>query len=309
MASPKSVRPRKRAMNTRPLAAIATFLSIGGAAAAENAVERGGYLVNTIIACGNCHTPKDANGQPILSRALSGGLTFETPNFSGTASNITPDLETGIGSWSDADIKLALTKGVRPDNARLPGVPLSDVMPTHFYKALLPRDADAIVAYLRTVPPVHNEVPPPNYKRQADPAPYPDAEIGFTQSSLDNHVRQGAYLATLGHCMGCHTPRTKGVSDFKNGLGKGGTRFSQATVRGYPTAWKGSVASNITSHPQAGIGAWTDAEVKRALAQGTARDGRELETPMKDHTSYFRGMTDEDLNSLVAWLRTVPPLE
>jgi hypothetical protein len=109
--------------------------------------------------------------------------------------------------------------------------------------------------------------------------------------------------------MGCHTPRIKGVSDFKSGLGKGGSRFNHSTVKGYPSAWKGSIASNITSHPQAGIGAWTDAEVKRALAFGTARDGRELETPMKDHTAYFRGMTDEDLKSLVAWLRTVPPLE
>jgi mono/diheme cytochrome c family protein len=295
-------------MSVPPIAAIAMYWLIG-AATAEDPVERGRYLVNTIIARGNCHTPKDANGQPILSRDLSGGLTFETPNFSGTASNITPDIETGIAGWSDADIKRVLTTGVRPDNARLPGVPLSDVMPTHFYKALLPRDADAVVAYLRTIPAVHNEVPPPDYKRQANPAPYPDAETGFTTASLDNQVSRGAYLATLGHCMGCHTPRIKGVSDFKNGLGKGGSRFNQSTVKGYPSAWKGSIASNITSHPQAGIGAWTDAEVKRALAYGITRDGRELETPMKDHSAYFKRMTDEDLNALVAWLRTVPPLE
>jgi mono/diheme cytochrome c family protein len=63
------------------------FLLVGGGASAETAVDRGRYLVTTIIACGNCHTPKDANGQPILSRALSGGLSFDTPNFSGTASN------------------------------------------------------------------------------------------------------------------------------------------------------------------------------------------------------------------------------
>jgi len=115
----------------RPIAWLAAFLLVSGGAAAETAVERGGYLVNTIMACGNCHTPKDANGVPILSRALSGGLSFDTPNFAGTASNITPDRETGIGNWSDADIKLALTGGARPGNARLPGVPLADVMPFH----------------------------------------------------------------------------------------------------------------------------------------------------------------------------------
>jgi len=66
-------------------------------------------------------------------------------------------------------------------------------------------------------------------------------------------------------------------------LGKGGRRFGPALVKGYPSAWQGAVASNITSHPQAGIGAWTDLEIKRALTQGIARDGRELKTPMKDH--------------------------
>jgi mono/diheme cytochrome c family protein len=309
MINPTSLRPRNWLMPLRLMVGFTAFLLVGGGASAETAVDRGRYLVTTIIACGNCHTPKDANGQPILSRALSGGLSFDTPNFSGTASNITPDLETGIGRWSDADIKLALTTGVRPGDARLPGVPLSDVVPSHFYKVLLPRDADAIVAYLRTVSRVRNEVPPPNYKRQATAAPYPDAEIGFTPSSLNDQVRRGAYLATLGHCMGCHTPRTKGLSDFRNSLGKGGNRYEPAYVKGYPSAWQGSVASNITSHPQAGIGAWTDADIKRALTQGSARDGRELNTPMKDHIPYFRGMTDEDLNSLVAWLRTVPPLE
>jgi hypothetical protein len=73
--------------------------------------------------------------------------------------------------------------------------------------------------------------------------------------------------------------------------------------------WKGSVASNITSHAKAGIGAWSDEDIKRALTQGIAVGGRELDTPMKEHTFYFRKMTDEDINALVAWLHTVPPLE
>jgi hypothetical protein len=52
-----------------------------------------------------------------------------------------------------------------------------------------------------------------------------------------------------------------------------------------------------------------DFERKRALTHGISRDGRELDTPMKDHAPYFRGMTDDHLNAIVAWLRTVPPLE
>jgi mono/diheme cytochrome c family protein len=293
----------------RMLAGLTLSLLQAELACADKAIERGSYLVNTIIACGNCHTPKDAEGLPIKLRDLSGGLSFETPNFSGTASNITPDIETGIGGWTDEAIKKAITEGVRPANARLPGVPLSDLMPSHFYKALLPSDAEAIVAYLRTVPPVRNEIPSPNYKGLANPAPYPDAENGFKENSLDDPSMRGAYLAAIGHCMGCHTPRIKGISDFKNGLGKGGSRFSIALVKGYPSAWHGAVASNITSHPEAGIGAWTDAEIKRALTTAISRDGRELNTPMKDHCRYFSGMTEEDLSALVAWLRTVPPLQ
>ncbi|WP_369335501.1 c-type cytochrome [Bradyrhizobium sp. CSS354] len=113
----------------------------------------------------------------------------------------------------------------------------------------------------------------------------------------------------MGHCMGCHTPRTQGISDFTNSLGKGGSRFSIALVKGYPSAWQGAIASNITSHPQAGIGAWSDTEIKRALTTGISRNGRELNTPMKDHCRYFCGMSESDLSALVAWLRTVPPLE
>lgn len=307
--SPMSLCPPGWQAISWPIAGLSAFLMLIGDAAAETAAERGGYLVNTIMACGNCHTPKDANGQPVAARALAGGLSFDTPNFAGTASNITPDLETGIGKWSDADIKAALTEGARPGHARLPGVPLADVMPFHFYKALLPRDADAIVAYLRAIPPVRNDVPNPSYKASANHDPYPDAETGFTEASLGDKVRRGAYLVTLGHCMGCHSPRARGISDYKNGLGKGGRRFSPATVKGYPGAWQGAVANNITSHPQAGIGAWTDSEIKRALTHGVARNGRELDTPMKDHAPYFRGMTDDDLDATVAWLRTVPPLE
>jgi mono/diheme cytochrome c family protein len=127
-------------------------------ATAESPAERGLYLVSTIMACGNCHTPRDVDGRP-LDKALSGGLTFTTPAFVATAPNITGDVETGIGGWSDAEIKRALVLGTaarsRPPRRRAAG----GIMPASFYKALLPNDLDAIVAYLRTVKPVRNEVP------------------------------------------------------------------------------------------------------------------------------------------------------
>ena len=119
---------------------------------AQAPVERGKYLVNTILTCQNCHTPKGERGAPIFERDLSSGLSWDEPPFKVTASNITQDKETGIGSWSDADIKKALQKGERPN-----GVQLAAIMPSDFYEILTPGDLDAIVAYLRTVKPVKQD--------------------------------------------------------------------------------------------------------------------------------------------------------
>src|SRR5437868_2196088 len=117
-----------------------------GPAFAQTPTEHGSYLVNTILACGNCHTPKAPDGSPAAAKELSGGgLTFTTPAFNTTAANFTPDRETGIGNWTDAEIKRALTDGTRPLHAR-GGAPLAAVMPANFYKAILPSDLDAIVS-------------------------------------------------------------------------------------------------------------------------------------------------------------------
>src|ERR1700723_3154494 len=244
------------------------------AAMADSALERGDYLVNTILACGNCHTPRDANGAIIKDKALSGGRVFSTPAFVVTTSNITPDPETGIGSWSDAEIKRALIEGIRPEHHRLPGVPLAAIMPANFYKALLPEDLDAIVTYLRSVKPVRNEIADPVYKAPIHRDLYPDAENGFNKAMFTDPVKRGAYLVTIGHCMECHSAWSRGVSDFKTGLGRGGRVFPAREGSGAGTP--DSVAANITS----GIGAWSDAEIGRAVTHGMSRDGRPLKPPM-----------------------------
>src|SRR5258708_4850947 len=82
-------------------------------ALAQSAVERGGYLVNTIMTCANCHSPK---GPPpaVAGKDFSGGLRFNEPPFDVTAPNITSDKETGIGNWTDAQIKSMLLTGKNP---------------------------------------------------------------------------------------------------------------------------------------------------------------------------------------------------
>jgi mono/diheme cytochrome c family protein len=273
------------------------------AAAAESPVTRGSYLVNTIMACGNCHTPRDSEGASIADRAFSGGLTISTPTFTATAPNITPDRDTGIGDWTDADIKRALLEGIRPDHGRLPGVPLAEVMPAGFYKALLSSDLDAIVAYLRTVKPVKNLVAQPSYTAAVHRQPYPEAEAGFAGADFTDPVRRGAYLVTIGHCMECHSTWSEGRSDYQNGLGRGGRPFGPKIVQGLGANWHGAIAPNITSDAAVGIGGWSDAEIGNAIRHGVARDGHHLTPPMA--FAFYAGLHDGDVADIIAYLRTL----
>jgi mono/diheme cytochrome c family protein len=135
--------------------------------------------------------------------------------------------------------------------------------------------------------------------------PYPDAEAGFNKAVFADPVRRGAYLVTIGHCMECHSAWSRGVSDFKTGLGHGGRVFPPR--QGSPDGTPDSIAANITSDPTAGIGAWTDQEIGRAVTQGMARDGRILKPPMA--YAFYAGLTHADLADIIAYLRTVPPLQ
>lgn len=282
------------------------LLQSSAQAADYAAIERGRYLVNTILACGNCHTPKDADGNPLPNRELAGGgLAFDLPPFAGAASNITPDAETGIGGWNDEEIKLALTQGERPDHGRLANKPLGLPMWVAFYKALIPADLDDVVAYLRSIPPVHNAIPVPTYRGKAGRQRYPDAERGFKANELRDPVRRGAYLVTIGHCMECHTPSKDGAMQYDEALGAGGRPYLPTMVKGFPQDWSGTISRNLTSDPDAGLGRWSDSEIKRAIAEGIGRDGRKLMPPMGFR--WYAGLSGADLDAIVAWLRTLPP--
>jgi mono/diheme cytochrome c family protein len=116
---------------------------------------RGQYLVTAVMPCSDCHTPVDPNtGAPDLEKYLAGGQPLEGPWGIVYGGNITPDEETGLGSWTDDEIKQVLTRGIRPDGRRVA------VMPWQITAVLTPEDLDAVVYFLRNqLPPVHNEVP------------------------------------------------------------------------------------------------------------------------------------------------------
>ena len=273
---------------------VAATLLAASAAHAQIPLERGKYLVTTIMTCQNCHTPKGDRGVPIFERDLSSGLSWDEPPFKVTASNITQDKDTGIGSWTDDQIKTALRKGDRPN-----GVHLAAIMPSDFYEILTPGDLDAIVAYLRTIKPVKQETPTPIYRIALPRHILPGAEKPFTDADMSDKVKKGFYLATIGHCFECHTPMGPRGRDFTDSYGKGGFEF--------PGPWGKSVSRNITSHKEKGIGAWTDAEIKQAITKGISKDGSRLKPPMG--YAFYANMTDADLDAVVAYLRTVPAKE
>ena len=272
---------------------VAMLCAAAGANAQQSQLERGKYLVEGILTCGNCHTPRGPGGVLDTKRAYSGGpQEWDTSWYKVKGSNITPDKETGIGKWSVQDIKRALTEGVRPN-----GQQLASIMPYGFYKIFQPSDLDAVVAYIRSVAPVASKVQPPVYKAAIPVDVPPGAEKPLAAKEMRDPTVRGFYLVTIGHCMECHTPRDKeGRIDFKNALGKGGEKFEGP--------WGVSVSRNITSHRVHGLGAWSDAEIKRAITQGVRKDGTKLKPPMG--YDWYARMTDRDLDAIVAYLRTVP---
>lgn len=138
-------------------AAISLAVFNISAFADEDKVKRGQYLVG-VAGCGDCHTPGYFLGKPDITKPLSGSeVGFEIPNFGAFyGPNLTPDTETGLGNWSEAEIIVAFTKGVRPD-----GRELAPVMPWRNYAQLTPEDAQSIVAYLKSLQPIKNKVPGP----------------------------------------------------------------------------------------------------------------------------------------------------
>lgn len=126
-------------------------------AQAEDQVSRGKYLV-TVMGCNDCHTPGYFLGKPDFAHALSGSdVGFEVPGVGiHWGANLTPDAETGLGKWSDAEVVTAIRVGVRPDGRKL-----SPAMPYAGFAHLTDSDVEAIVAYLRTLPPVAHQVTAP----------------------------------------------------------------------------------------------------------------------------------------------------
>ena len=278
----------------------AAFILVGSFTAmalAETPVERGSYLVNTIGACGNCHA-RDATENLNPSMALAGGVALNRidPGLPGhvIVPNITPDPDTGIGKWTEADIVVALRDGKRPDGSII-GPP----MPIPVYRELSDKDATAIAAYLLSLQPIRNPVQKSQYKMQLTEYGPPVTHV--EAPSPEDKVAYGAYLVTFGHCVLCHTPPGDNEPLNMKLAFAGGREFGSIAQIGP------SVSRNITSDLEEGIGKWSDNDIKQAITKAIRPDGTKLAGPMP-YDSYAK-MTPGDLDAIVAYLRTIKPVK
>jgi mono/diheme cytochrome c family protein len=259
-----------------------SFAAISGAGA-ETALERGTYLMKSIVDCGQCHTDS-APGSP----ELAGGKRFVDIAYTAYAPNITPDPATGTGNWTDDEIIGAIRDGKRPHGSTI-GPP----MPIRLYRGMSDDDARAIVAYLRSVKPVHNVVRKSLYRIEL-PDSYGPPVGSVAAVSAADPVAYGRYLATaLGHCMECHSTPGDNGPDLVGSLGAGGVEF-----RG---PWGVSVSANITPN---GIGFYSDDELATIITKGIRPDGTRLQPPMP--VASYANMTDKDVTAIIAYLRSLP---
>ena len=284
-----------------PLTAALLMLGGGGAVSPAHAangadtqdfdqVERGRYL--TVVAdCAACHT------DPGTRVPFAGGRPIETPFGKVVAANITPDRETGIGNWTDAQFEAAVRGGRSPEGARL-----YPAMPFPYYTRMSREDVLAIRAYLNTLPPVHhavrsNQLPFPFNIRAGMSlwdALYFDPGEFRASSSRSAQWNRGAYLVQgPGHCAACHTPKTK----------LGGDESKEA-LQGY--SLQGWFAPNLTGDLATGLGQWSNADVVDYLRSGHNRVAGAAGPMAEEIANSSSKMSDSDLQAIAAYLKDQP---
>ena len=291
--------PRRRF--AAALFAILAAVAGGTAGAQENAVARGEYLFRAAGGC-SCHTdPKGGGG--VGGAFLAGGRALATPFGVFYSPNITPDTETGIGAWSDADFARAMGEGLAPDG--------SHYFPVFPYTAFTGRSAGDVAdlkAYLDTVAAVrqtnrpHDVAPPFGWRFTVgawkwlffEPGPFrPDPE-------RTERWNRGAYLATaVAHCAECHTPR--------NALG--GLDRSR-WLAGAEDGPEGKSVPNITPHRATGIGRWSAGDIGGLLKSGRKPDFDTIQGVMAEAIEHgYRYLSDGDRAAIADYVMSLPPID
>ncbi len=266
-------------------------------------VERGRYLVDNVCACLFCHSQHDWTKYtaPVIKGGEGSGgvcLTYEHDVLGRVCTqNLTPHPD-GLATWSDGEVMRAIREGVSRD-----GRPLLPWMPYHYYRDMSDDDARAVVAYLRTLPPMPGKREshldfPLNVLMNTAPEPLPGP---IADPKTDDE--RGAYLVRMAACDFCHTRQPRGKRDVGCDFAGGFTLIGP---------WGRVTSPNITPHVT-GLGRYTRDEFIARVHSWADFDEQSAPAPPSGPTvmpwTHFAGMTDEDLGVIYDWLMKQKPIE
>ena len=269
---------------------------------------RGKYLVEGLLQCFGCHSEMDFTKRPSRPRPGKKGGGFIFPNVElqlpepnrVVAPNISPDLEYGAGTWKDAVFVRALRQGIGHD-----GRTLYPLMPYQYFRNLSDEDLASVIVYVRSISPVHIQRPKTALtdaiKKAIQPLP---VEAHVAEPDRSNRVAYGKYLVTAGHCDGCHTPEDENFKPISGMEFAGGAPLTGAWGPDPKKVF--TVASlNLTPDPS-GISYFDEKMFINVIRTGKV-NARQLANIMP--WAFFRNLSDEDLGSIFAYLRTLKPVQ
>lgn len=268
-------------------------------------IARGKYLFENVSDCDGCHTPRDFSrfGGPVIVSGRGQGQVFPAElGLPGRVAsrNITPDWETGIGSWTDGEKIRAIREGISRD-----GQVLFPMMPYENFRHMSDEDVYSLVAYLNSLTPVRNVVPPTKVEFPVSllmkSAPQPAGSV--PEPDRGDKMKYGEYLVTLSGCANCHTPADKGKP-------RKGLRLAGGEMFRLPGGLV-AASANITPDPETGIGRWSEqdfldkfAQYKEYAEKGSPQIGPESFTMMP--WLAFSQRPAEEMRAIYAYLMSQP---
>jgi hypothetical protein len=260
---------------------------------------RGKYLVEGVDGCLYCHSPHDwtKHDAPITPGMEGAGQDMSV--FKGlpgriVAPNLTPDPETGTGTWSDDTLARAIREGIGYD-----GRALFPMMPYEHFRHLPDEDVASIIVYLHSIPPVRNSLPsteiifPVKYLIRSVPEPI---LAPVPAPDLSDPVKRGAHMTDIAGCTDCHTPAERGQP-------VAGMEFGGGQI--FEGPWGRVGTANLTPDPS-GIPYYDEALFVQTIRTGYVK-ARTLNQVMPWHV--YRNMTDDDLKAIFAYLKTLKPVK
>jgi len=257
---------------------------------------RGRYIVESTAHCFQCHSEVDYSipgAQPKPGKKGAGAVFAEEGMGWLVAPNITPDVETGAGSWTDEQLARAIREGIGHDGRRL-----FPVMPYMNFRNMSDEDLASVITYIRSIEPVKNKLPKTQIPEPAKAALPPHQPIVNQVSGPApyDQLARGQYMVTLGNCVTCHTP-----------MNEKGPMMQMAFAGGFHLKgpWGDVYGANITPDAS-GISYFDEALFIRTMRTGHV-GARKLNYVMP--TGYFKNITDDDLKAMFAYLRRLRPIQ